>query len=151
MSNNLDTRDLNKRLDELTEKQDNIAAAKEELEELKEELASAGDEEKEELEEKIIDKESDIESLESDFDKDEQEELAELENLESEISEWRHGETLIHEDNWINYVKEILEDYGDTPMNLPWYVVINWEETAETLKSDYSEIEYQGSTYYYRS
>lgn len=151
MSNNLDTRDLNKRLDELTEKRDDIATAKEELEELKKELASAGDEEKEELEEKIADKESDIESLESDFDEDEQEELAELENMESEISEWRDGETLIHEDNWIDYVKVFLEDCGDIPRDLPWYIAIDWKETADNLKSDYSEIEYQGNTYYYHS
>lgn len=148
---NLDTRDLNKRLSELIEKKGVIATAKEELEELKKELANAGDEEKEELEEKTADKESDIESLESDFDEDEQEELAELENMESEISEWRYGEVLIHEDNWVSYVKELLEDCGDLPKDLPWYIVINWKETADNLKSDYSEIEYQGNTYYYRS
>lgn len=64
--------------------------------------------------------------------------------------EWRHGVQFIPEDDFTDYCKELLEDCGELPKDLPWYIVINWEDTADNLKADYSEVEYQGTTYLYR-
>lgn len=70
---------------------------------------------------------------------------------ESLTSEWIHGETLIREDYFTQYVQEMLEDCGDIPSDLPHYIVIDWEATADNLKQDYTEIEIFGDTYYIRA
>ena len=70
---------------------------------------------------------------------------------ESLTSEWIHGETLIREDYFSQYVQEMLEDCGDIPSDLPHYIVIDWEATADNLKQDYAEIDIFGDTYYIRA
>lgn len=58
--------------------------------------------------------------------------------------DWEWGVTLIHENYFTDYCKEMLEDF-------PTYVVIDWEATTENIKHDYSEVEFNGEKYYYRS
>lgn len=58
--------------------------------------------------------------------------------------------TLIAESYFTDYAKEMLEDCGELPRDLPSYIAIDWEETADNLKVDYAEIELGGSTYLYR-
>ena len=65
-------------------------------------------------------------------------------------SDWEYGETLIHADYFTEYCMIILKDCGDLPTNIPWYIVIDEEATAENLKSDYVELELDGQTYYMR-
>lgn len=133
-----DSRDLQERLDELQAKADLI-------EEIQEELAEAGDN---------VDTNEIIERLDdakADFDEDEQTELKELKELSDEVPEWEFGATLICVDDWVDYVKEMLEDCGDIPKNLPSYIEIDWEKTADNIEADYSTIDYQGDTYYYRN
>lgn len=85
------------------------------------------------------------------MDEDEKAELDELEAIRDEVGdEWKDGVRFIPEDDFTDYCKELLEDIGDLPKDLPWYIVINWEDTADNLKADYSEVEYQGTTYLYR-
>lgn len=168
MSRILDTRDLNKRKEELEALRDAVTEAEEALREAKE---SFGDSEREEpaitdegteawdewsaendtLEEAVTDAESALEVAISDFSDDEKEELAELENLESEIGEWRHGEAMIPESEFTDYIMETLEDCGTLPKDLPWYIAIDRDETAENCKADYSEVEYQKATYLVRN
>ena len=140
--NIIDTRDLHDRLEELKAKQDEIQNKKDEIE--NSEALEIDDD-------TVADLELELEQLESDFDKDEQEELDELENMESEIPEWKDGETLIPEDEFVDYCEELCKDIGDVPREIPWYIEIDWDKTAENIKADYSEIEYQGTTYLYRS
>lgn len=86
---------------------------------------------------------------------DDAEELRELEALAEECegyaSDWRHGEALIRESYWEDYVQELLEDCGDIPRNLPHYLVIDWEATARNIAVDYTEVDFGGVTYYIRS
>lgn len=70
--------------------------------------------------------------------------------LREEIREWDYGETLIAEDDFTEYCQELLSDIGDLPRNIPWYIEIDWEKTADNLKADYSEVELDGTTYLYR-
>ena len=58
--------------------------------------------------------------------------------------------TLIAESYFTNYCVDLLDDIGDLPRDLPSYIAIDWERTADNLKVDYSEIEIGGSTYFYR-
>jgi DNA repair exonuclease SbcCD ATPase subunit len=142
MNKIIDTRDLNERMEELQGLRDTLEAAKEKLAKVKE--YDSPDTDSEDLEQAV-------EDAELDFGPDEAKELKELEELESEISEWRDGNTLIHESEFVDYCKGLCEDCGDVPRNIPHYIEINWDETAENIKADYSEVTYQGETYYVRS
>ncbi|CAJ6880288.1 Uncharacterised protein [Burkholderia pseudomallei] len=58
--------------------------------------------------------------------------------------------TLIRDSHFTEYAMELLADIGDLPRNMPHYVVIDEEATAENIRADYSDIEFDGATYWYR-
>lgn len=58
--------------------------------------------------------------------------------------------TLILEDDWVEYCKELLEDIGELPKDLPSYIAIDWEATARNIAQDYSTVSYDGQEWYYR-
>jgi len=145
--NILDTRDLNTRLEELEDEleglEEALADAQEELEALDE------DDDRTEAFEAVADA---LDALQTFLTDDGlQDELKELRELRDEIPEWQHGEALVPVDDWEEYVQELLEDCGTLPKDLPWYVVIDWTATAENIAQDYSTIDYQGETYYFRN
>ena len=148
--NIIDTRGLHDRLDELRAKQEELKDKYDALARL-DAYSPADKDEQESHNEEVDDLKSEIEALEADFDNDEQTELTELEAMESEIPEWRHGETLIPEDEFVDYCEELCKDIGDVPREIPWYIEIDWDKTAENIRQDYSEVEYQGTTYLYRN
>ncbi len=162
MSTYLDTRDLDKRKTELEDLRDAVTTAEEELKEAQDAaLDGASDEdnglpqdEKDKLptraerDEAVTDAESNLESAQINFGDDEKRELAELEELESEISEWRHGETLIPESDFEDYARQLAEDIGAIDPKATWPIYcIDWERAARELAMDYTEVEYQGTTY----
>lgn len=121
MSNYINTRDLYKRQIELQEELDALNEACGALDEL------------------------------SEWKTDNQEELDELNRLENEIGgEWMHGETLIGESKWEEYCEEFCRDIGAIGENSD-FIVIDWEATADNIAQDYSQVDYQGSTYYFRN
>ena len=143
MPNIIDTRDLNKRLEELESEleglQEAVNDAEEELEECEEgehhEPFMALNEATAELE---------------DWQDENQEELEELRTLRDEIPEWRYGEALINDDYFVEYAQDLAEDLG-MDRNQPWpYSCIDWDAAADALKTDYSSCEYQGETYWFR-
>lgn len=60
------------------------------------------------------------------------------------------GITFIHEDYFTDAMKELCEDIGYLPEGTPDWLVIDWDETADNLRADYSEAEFRGSTYWAR-
>lgn len=64
--------------------------------------------------------------------------------------DWKYGVTLIHYDYFTEYCKEMLEDCGGIPKDLPWYIekYIDWEGVAKELKVDYYEVEFDDVIYY---
>lgn len=90
------------------------------------------------------------------------EDAEELSNLESLLDElggygddfrWEgsyYPATLIHDNNISNYLKEFIEEVGDLPRNIPSYIVIDWDATVDNLKEGWSEVDYDGETYWYR-
>lgn len=70
---------------------------------------------------------------------------------ESYAPDWKYGETLIRESYWVEYVEELLKDIGDLPSDIPWYIEIDWEATANHIKMDYSTIDFGGVDYYIRN
>lgn len=57
---------------------------------------------------------------------------------------------LINESYFTEYAIDLLKDIGELPSDIPWYIVIDEEATADNIKSDYSAVEFEGETYYYR-
>lgn len=96
--------------------------------------------------------ESEVES--SPEDEEVKTELATLEALAEEASgyseDWRHGATLINDNYFTKYAEELCKDCGDLPQNIPWYIVIDWEETAKHIQADYSAVDFDGETYWIR-
>ena len=88
-----------------------------------------------------------------DFDESEEgEELLALKALaeqgEDYAPDWKYGAQLIHEDYFETAMDEMLEDCGDIPRDLPSYLTITVDYDA--LKQDYTELDFDGQTYYIR-
>lgn len=67
--------------------------------------------------------------------------------------QWRgdwYPVTMIAEHYFTEYAEELLKDCGDLPQEIPHYIEIDWEATADNIKVDYSAIEIDGTTYYFR-
>jgi hypothetical protein len=129
--NIIDTRDLNTKLEEMEETVEYMISLKEEINDAIEQ-------------EVIIELQEEYNDLKEDFDNEEYNELL---NMKDEITEWENGVTLISEDSFVDYVMEMLVDIGDLPRDIPWYIDIDEEKTAENIRVDYSCIEYQGIEY----
>ena len=67
--------------------------------------------------------------------------------------QWR-GEwyplTLVSERVWVDYVREMLEDCGYIPADLSSWIELDWKATARNVRVDYTPVDYNGTTYWYR-
>ncbi len=73
------------------------------------------------------------------------------EECSSLSTDWEYGETLIRYSYWQDYVQEMLEDCGEIPRNLPWYISIDWEKTVASISQDYNLVDFDGVDYYIRN
>jgi hypothetical protein len=67
--------------------------------------------------------------------------------------QWRgdwYPVTLIRDSYFVDAMKDLCEDIGDFPKGIPSYYVIDWEATAKNLRVDYSSVDFDGVTYWYR-
>lgn len=67
--------------------------------------------------------------------------------------QWRgdwYPVTLISEIYFVEYAQELCNDIGAVPDDFPSYIEIDWEVTARNIQMDYSEIDIDGLTYYFR-
>jgi hypothetical protein len=62
---------------------------------------------------------------------------------------WYPG-ALIRDSYFTDYARDLLEDCGDLPRNLPHYIEIDWDATARNIRVDYTPVEIDGITYWYR-
>ena len=89
-----------------------------------------------------------------DFNEENEEELSSLKAVAEECknyADWKCGETLINEMYFIEYCMEFLVDCGYLPSDLPSFIAIDEEQTAENMKDDYMEVDFDGETYLMRS
>jgi len=90
-------------------------------------------------------------------------ELKQLQSLMDDMKgyggdeQWRgdwYPITLIRDSYFVDAMKELCEDIGDVPRagekGFPSYMVIDWEATADNLRADYSSVEFDSVTYWYR-
>jgi hypothetical protein len=58
--------------------------------------------------------------------------------------------TLIRDSYFVAAMRDLLDDIGDLPRDLPNYIAIDWAATARNLRVDYTSVEFDGVTYWYR-
>jgi len=126
-----------------------IIARIEELESIREDLKSEIDDTNAEIVEAR-------KALKEFDESDDGEELTILKKLEEEASgspDWIYGETLIRDSYFAEYAEELCKDVGDIPEKLPWYIAnhIDWYGVAKELQSDYTEVSYDGTSYWIRA
>lgn len=97
----------------------------------------------------------------SEWDNDNADELKELAELIEELrgagggdhqweGDWFPSE-LIAEDDFEEYAEELADSIGAVDSNASWPLsCIDWEQAARELAQDYSSVEYQGKSYYWR-
>ena len=134
--NILDTRDLSKRREEL--KEEILDSFLENFPHYQEMTESFED---------IRFEEEEIQSWKEDFE-DELEEIKEIDTIENELgSEFEYGVTLVDVDDFEEYVEDLLDELGYIPKDFPSWIEIDWEATANNVRQDYTEVEYQGNSY----
>jgi predicted nuclease with TOPRIM domain len=144
--NFIDPRDVNVEADEY---EDSIALKKEEIEEVEDNIAGL-DEDDEDYHDELSDLECQLENL-----KDEllglEEEAEDIFELRDECDNYARGETLINEDYWVDYVRQMAEDIDGIDTNNWPYNNIDWEGAADDLRVDYVTITWRGQDFYVRA
>lgn len=78
-------------------------------------------------------------------------ELEQLNAVKEEVPEWNSGNQLILDSHFKEYAEQFADDIGAVDRNGKWpHNCIDWDMAAEELKRDYSSIEIEGNTYWYR-
>ena len=138
----LDTRDLQEQIDNL---ESEIEDLNEDLEDLDKDLDMCGSDFE------LLTVQDEIEKGKEQL-QDLRDELQPLLDLKYEnIPKWYDGATLIPESGWEEYVEDLLKDIGYIDRDFPYWIVIDWAATADNVAADYSTVDYDGDTYYYRN
>ena len=96
--------------------------------------------------------EEEIESWKEDFE-DELKEIEEIDDVENELgSEFEYGVTLVDVDDFEDYCEELMEEFGYINKDTPQLIKnnISYKGIAEDMKYDYTEVNYQGNSYFGR-
>lgn len=87
-------------------------------------------------------------------DEEEAEEYLVLKSIQEEAdgySDFEFGVQFIRDDYFEDYAQQFAEDIGAIPQDAEWPAsYIDWEAAASALQMDYTSIEIQGETYWYR-
>jgi len=131
------------------------------IEELESDIETYVEEEKEWEEEHIDSNEQLAETAHTDKQvedyEDTKEFLAALIGIRDEVnsSEWDYGLTLIADSHFEDYCKELADDLGylgsRQEEHNPLLDCIDWEQWADMCRQDYSSVEIDGTTFYYRN
>lgn len=81
-------------------------------------------------------------------------ELAMLETIQNDCNwgDWQYGATLIRDSYFETYARELAEDIGVFKEDAGWpHDCIDWERATEALQQDYTQVEFNGVTYWIRS
>jgi hypothetical protein len=87
-------------------------------------------------------------------DEDERDEYIRLLTFRDEADgnpDWTYGVTFIADGSYfVDYCREMLSDCGYIPADMPTWIELDMEKTADNMRADYSEVELGGTTYLYR-
>lgn len=78
--------------------------------------------------------------------------IEEIDYVEDNVSEFPFGETLIHNDDFTEYCKDMVEDCYNLK-DVPDFIKnnINWEGVASDLEVGYRNVTYQGESFLVRA
>ncbi len=76
--------------------------------------------------------------------------LTDLAEQASTSPDWKYGEALIRESYFVEYVEGMLKDIGELPQDIPWYISIDWDTTAENIRADYIAVDFDEVEYLIR-
>ena len=85
---------------------------------------------------------------------EEVEELKVLQEIKEEFEcygDWEHGEAVIPENEWLDYVKELVEECYELNLAKHWpytHLAMDWEGAADELLVDYAGVEASNGTTY---
>jgi multidrug efflux pump subunit AcrA (membrane-fusion protein) len=148
--NVIDSRDVEKRLDELTAEQAALLDALDEARTASEEAQREG---RDDLHaEEVTAAQAALDAWNGSDDTGG--ELARLTALRDQAEgyapDWRYGCTLIRDSYFKDYAQELAED-RDMPKDVRWpYNCLDWDQAARELQQDYTAVEYGGVTYWVR-
>ena len=83
-------------------------------------------------------------------------ELNKLQELTNEVQDyaedWENGCILIRDNYFSEYAEELVKDIGDLPKDIPSYLYnnIDWDGVAEDIQQDYTEVDFDGVSYWVR-
>lgn len=91
-----------------------------------------------------------------DLDEDEREELRVLSELADDgttnVTDWPYGEALIRDSYFEEYARQLAEDIGAVDPAAAWPLNhVDWQAAADELKADYTELDFDGVTYWART
>jgi hypothetical protein len=158
----LDSRDIIARFAYLTEERDDLKSRLEDAAELASETADAADAARNNpqdetaaagLAEEAREALDEAEDALTEWDAEHADELKALADFIDEgTDEFRHGETLIREDHFEDYARELADELGMIPRDAKWPLTCtNWSEAADELRQDYTEADFLGHTYLFRA
>lgn len=91
---------------------------------------------------------------EESLDDDDKAELAALNKLKEDVdsSEWKYGLQLIRDSYFETHARDLADDIGAIDAKAGWPCnCIDWAQAAKELQYDYSTVEYDGITYWFRN
>ena len=94
-----------------------------------------------------------LETLEDEMNESDKAELETLKGLREEYngSDWEDGVALVRDSYFKDYAIELAEDTGAIGTNYQWPLNhIDWEAAAQELLIDYTQLDFDGVTYYAR-
>jgi DNA repair exonuclease SbcCD ATPase subunit len=67
--------------------------------------------------------------------------------FEDYCPDWTHGVTLIRESYFTDYCEQTCKDCGYISDDFPGWIAIDWDKTADNMRMDYTEGDFDGVTY----
>jgi hypothetical protein len=156
----IDSRDIIARLKELEEAREESLDKLREYHEEKARVTDVDDDDDDAGPEELdtfegTDKDATEYALTDDWDEDTEREYNDLKALDEEAGgsgDYGHGETLIRDDYFEDYARQLADDLGLMKDENAWpYTCIDWEMAADELKQDYTSVEFGDTTYWVRS
>jgi hypothetical protein len=71
-------------------------------------------------------------------------------DLKDYCADYKYGEPLVSDDNWVDHARTIVEDCFDIDTTTFPGDCLDWDEVARRLQDDYTAIEYGDTTYWVR-
>lgn len=152
----IDSRDVIARIEELEAEREALADAVEECKAANEYHNSEGDMDAPE-EHALTEAIDDLNAWDNSEEADELRNLQELAAECEGVPDWIYGAQLIREDYFTTYIENLIDECYEMPKQInsgdwPWrHMTIDYEAAADEAKVDYTDVTFDGETYFVRA